>query len=1383
MRKALTLLTIAFVSSAFAARTVSISSTTDTSVTLTCGTGDGKSYQLYVGYGAADGGKTTSAWSTFAKVADIADSTTSYSYTLPEGWGTTVKAIRFFLVEPQGRAITSEWWRFTFTKSAYSPTQFALGDLRLWSDASAATDQANGIVLQSTQSAPALNQGCAFTSMALTSTNFPGQANLWSLNNCFDNEKYNAIHSYLSTTLSASPQSITLRLASGKNSVTCYSMISSYIQWNYHPDSWYVEVSDDGTNWTKIDARAGQAETATMYTGNPYTPNVAVVASQTATFETASAASPWYVSPRVVTAVATGYAGTTAPHYMNKSADDKYLAIPLNYTVDAPIQLYRIPDLVSHGATAANLAQAQVSTTMLGTFARPKGCAVSSSWVLPGNADNHSYSALSTSSTVSWATGSTALSLSLQDGVIADGLDFSSDGTSLYANDLSTRNVIRRYTVGTLTQGATLTQERSFTSALTRLRNLSVYKIAGKDMLYFGEGDSSAATAGKVYVVDTTAGSWAESLLVDTGHAGDIMNVKISNSATDEPKLYVAFDDGTLLIYGLNADGMSGATQVKEVSPDQTAALCGLSSKPATMKFRNFEVTDDASYAFFLYGTNGDAGNPDGVTKFTVVSSIPDRYVVEKGSPSTITASQTVDAVYLHDNLTVDSGAKLTIGAGGIIKTGINPGESPVLTVDGGASIVANSTVHTTVGEGGGSGSILIKGGSAVELFNLTVSPELGCDDDEFALLTVQSGARVTMLEWRNRNASVAAKMVFDGGGIRPTTFDAKPFGTVAGSKWVLEGVNGNDILIGSMGMQRLYWRDGDGVVETRGNSNVIVYDNAGNSTFSGTVYLNAGPGYAVWNHSGDFIASNQVDIIATMGGYDVLPYGDGTGGVVFRSGLGEATAEHRGQLNMGSNKLTVNSLDTEIAKATLNDTGSQLTVYAKNGDSNTIKGAFANGSTAIVKKGTGTVSVETGSQQWTSVTVNEGTLRFFDADSSILAKVNAITVGSGAQMQVDTQQLRANSVAGAGAVSEVNGGRLIYGFGASSASDSVVYDSINTAFNSVVKGGSNRAVMQLASTLSTEEFFVDAGSVVFAGRTITNDWWRMVFTGNVYSGNYNVQLGDLRFYSSTACSENVSQGLTPGSGTDASALAKGKVITTFVTSTTKPAGQSCNLWDIRNAFDNSEYNAVWAPSTTSLASSPKSITWRLAEGRNRVQCYKVISSYITWYLHPNAWRVETSPNGSNWTVVDTRSGQQSSTGGVSLGGTSPYTIKGYVTAGAAGIAASAKLSVASGASIDFANVDGGQTITKIEVDCANGGGTISNFMVGESGVLYLKNVASANKLNNYEVPVTLEGVTAGANFKNWTVFVNGSLNGYRRASWIGGKLVFLPAGTCIILR
>ena len=95
------------------ARTVSVATQTETSVTLTFGDADGLDYGLFLAHGATDGGEDKGAWDAFEKVADIAGDATSYTYEVPAALRDG-RPMRFFLMQTIGVNMAKE---YTFIRS------------------------------------------------------------------------------------------------------------------------------------------------------------------------------------------------------------------------------------------------------------------------------------------------------------------------------------------------------------------------------------------------------------------------------------------------------------------------------------------------------------------------------------------------------------------------------------------------------------------------------------------------------------------------------------------------------------------------------------------------------------------------------------------------------------------------------------------------------------------------------------------------------------------------------------------------------------------------------------------------------------------------------------------------------------------------------------------------------------------------------------------------------------------------------------------------------------------------------------------------------------------------------------------------------------------
>ena len=345
---------------------------------------------------------------------------------------------------------------------------------------------------------------------------------------------------------------------------------------------------------------------------------------------------------------------------------------------------------------------------------------------------------------------------------------------------------------------------------------------------------------------------------------------------------------------------------------------------------------------------------------------------------------------------------------------------------------------------------------------------------------------------------------------------------------------------------------------------------------------------------------------------------------------------------------------------------------------------------------------------------------------------------------------------------------------------DTVLWEDASLPSGSaLVKVGSNRAIAQLETAFGGD-IDVRGGSLVFSGRTCTNEFYRIQFNGSQYNITTNIALGELRVFSDVAGTENVAQGIggdghSLPTGTPASQLQPGWCVAHFSplpNGSPLPGGNTANLWDLRYAFDGDNYKAVVSADKYYLYNdaSRSWLAFRVAAGNNRVQSYlPAKASGITWYWHPSSWLFQTSSDGINWKTVDVQTGAIRESGY----GSTPFVIKGFLADGAAGFDPSANVKVASGASLDASGVAGGQTLERLTVDWTAGAGTITGVTIAEDGVLDLVNVPADTRLGGTNVPVTLSGLSDAANFGTWTVRVNGTAT-QERLRWNGSALRIL---------
>ena len=134
-----------------------------------------------------------------------------------------------------------------------------------------------------------------------------------------------------------------------------------------------------------------------------------------------------------------------------------------------------------------------------------------------------------------------------------------------------------------------------------------------------------------------------------------------------------------------------------------------------------------------------------------------------------------------------------------------------------------------------------------------------------------------------NQNASVAARILFEGGEMWSLSEWSNKFQVSDGAKIVLQCVDGNPIKLRSYGYNYQLF-SGPGTFETAGDGDFVLLQNS-YSTNRKTITLSTDEGGRfVWGHSGRFVLGGLC--ILEMGSDDVLPHGPQTGPVFIANGL-----------------------------------------------------------------------------------------------------------------------------------------------------------------------------------------------------------------------------------------------------------------------------------------------------------------------------------------------------------------------------------------------------------------------------------------------------------------------------------------------------------------
>ncbi|MFB3786151.1 MAG: hypothetical protein ACE15F_07250 [bacterium] len=197
-----------------------------------------------------------------------------------------------------------------------------------------------------------------------------------------------------------------------------------------------------------------------------------------------------------------------------------------------------------------------------------------------------------------------------------DPLHFNHDGTLLYTNHYlsssGSRTDLQRYKVtGPLDQdGVAFTRDTAwqdggvFHTAVGRFRNFTIRYINGKDLIFYGEGDTINFPS-SLYVFDPETGT--ETRLTENvfepgaaSENNDIVNVKVSGAGSGNMYIHVMGSIAGLKIFKLAPNAMSLENHGEPVAvftPEDLNALT--ESEAFTSHCRGFEVTDDGQYAFF----------------------------------------------------------------------------------------------------------------------------------------------------------------------------------------------------------------------------------------------------------------------------------------------------------------------------------------------------------------------------------------------------------------------------------------------------------------------------------------------------------------------------------------------------------------------------------------------------------------------------------------------------------------------------------------------------------------------------------------------------------------------------------------------------------------
>lgn len=305
-----------------------------------------------------------------------------------------------------------------------------------------------------------------------------------------------------------------------------------------------------------------------------------------------------------------------SPHYWSfggPSTSDSTLDQTYLYTSDSTSKTFFCQYVVQELRNANNADEVTFRWAIDHIFGLPKGSAQFGNRLVMGNGGEENVPFVGYPDDYTLSDKSESL-LEADVSPNCDTLRFNHDGKYLYTNHYvgsENRRKLHRYKVtGSLEKDgqpfqldASWQNGGTFVTSTARLRNFLVKYVGGKDLIYYGEGDSKTK-ASSLYVFDPESGK--ETVLVEemfqVGEVNDadIVNVRIAGVKANDLHIYAMANIGGIKIYKLSSDGLkaeNGGKPVAFVGIEDLNAITG--TEAFSSHCRAFEVTDDQQYAFF----------------------------------------------------------------------------------------------------------------------------------------------------------------------------------------------------------------------------------------------------------------------------------------------------------------------------------------------------------------------------------------------------------------------------------------------------------------------------------------------------------------------------------------------------------------------------------------------------------------------------------------------------------------------------------------------------------------------------------------------------------------------------------------------------------------
>ena len=795
-----------------------------------------------------------------------------------------------------------------------------------------------------------------------------------------------------------------------------------------------------------------------------------------------------------------------------------------------------------------------------------------------------------------------------------------------------------------------------------------------------------------------------------------------------------------------------------------------------------------------------------------------DTITVAQGETQNITAAATVTAMEVHGTLnlqgTASAAAELTFDPKETkAYLGSAAGDNAVINIGDYGRIKAGRFM---VGGPGGVGGFVIGGkrknnGTGAEwdgatghlaTGQLTLAPDATSPSGVIDVLTLNPDARAGFTQSNgrqglvNRSTSADMRVLFNGGIFyRYNGFENFPFTTAYDSRFpdvvlqgeggrliILESVNGNPINITSVNGGSVWVAHGNACF--RGQGDVILHST--DNTHIANWFWNLSSG--CWENNGDLRLTGSMRM--TMQGTYGLPKAT-TNGIV------QVLGNQKCYLDLNGKEQGVNGLVVSGSAMLTNANAAACSLILGAGKPDgvlSVKKVECAGPITAVKQGAGTLTV-TNTPYFPAMRVEKGKVLFKDDDCTL----GALTTYLGSTVVVDRCTLTLNALTNDCATFEcVNGGKLhVTVFGSGLGENLLADDSSAIALASdITKAGAGTATLHQESALDAN-VHVAAGTLAFARPGTTNHWLRFTFT-KMYSGNFQLSEIELMNVSGSRVdggggTVNITSGVGAGTGGSLVANADANCAPQdMVPQSVWASDQGWLLNEPNGGYRDRSPSALfdgqsWTRlrySTAPSAANPKVFVVRMPANTAETYQYNFRVGY-SGSTHPSAWKVETSPDGVNWTDSDAHGNvtPPSSPSRAYYNGGVHYRLMSGRD-GAAGLAAGANVQVDRGATLDCSRVTGGQTVSSLTVDCAGGmgDGTLVNVAFAAAGEVRLVNFPADTPLVNFELPLVFTDAADLRNVRGWTLYVDGVAT-TKKLSYMNGRLVCLPQGTVLLFR